>query len=106
MTQAARINNSESCLCCSRRADGLAVGHPGKLAWYCNQCGPNMAKIALALHERQFDAVEKRAALAVAEAAGGAIEVPAAEVPAFVLWVIEQFANCMRQDMASGAPPF
>ena len=65
-----------------------------------------MAKIALAMHHRDFDAVEKRAALAVAELAGGAIEVSEAESPSFVLWIIEQFADRMRADMASGAPPF
>jgi hypothetical protein len=101
-----RVNNSEACICCSRRADGLAVGQPSKLGWYCKDCGPDLAKIALALHARQFDAVEKRAACAIAEAAGGPIDVPAQEAPAFILWVVEQFADRMRKDMASGAPPF
>ncbi len=106
MTKASRINNSESCICCARRADGVAVGKPGKLGFYCNDCGPDMAKIALAMHTRQFDDVEKRAAQAVAAAAGGAIEVPITESPAFILWVVEQFAENMRRDMESGAPPF
>ncbi len=100
-----RVNNSESCICCARRADGLAVGKPGKLAWYCHECGADMAKIALALHGRGFDAVEKRAACAIAEAAGP-IDVPADEAPAFILWVIENYAENMRKQFEDGAPPF
>jgi hypothetical protein len=101
-----RINNPESCICCARRPDGLAVGHPQKLGWYCLECGPDMAKIALAMTTRTFDAVEKRAAERVAHEAGGAIEVPAAEAPAFVLWVVEQFSTSMRKEIEEGGGPF
>lgn len=101
-----RINNPESCISCARRADGLAVGTPKKLGWFCNECGPDMAKIALAMHARDFDTVERRAASAVAEAAGGALEVPADEAPQFVRWVVEQFAENMRKQFEAGAPPF
>jgi ribosomal protein L37AE/L43A len=101
-----RINNPESCICCARRADGVAVGRPEKLAWYCLECGPEMAKIALAMHTRAFDALEKSAALAVANDAGGAIEVPDTEAPAFILWVVEQFAQNMRKQIADGGAPF
>jgi hypothetical protein len=101
-----RVNNPESCISCSRRADGLAVGTPKKLGWYCMECGPDLAKIALALNTRQFDAVEKRAAEFVATEAGGQIEVPATEAPAFILWVIEQFSNSMRKEIEGGGAPF
>ena len=101
-----RVNNPEACICCGRRSDGIAVGKPGKLGWFCNDCGAPMAKSALALHTREFDAIEKRAAEAVATAAGGAIEVPMAEGPAFILWVVENFALSMRKQIESGSPPF
>lgn len=101
-----RVNNPESCICCSRRADGLAVGAPRKLGWYCMECGPEMARIALAMNTRVFDGVEKRAAEFVANEIGGKIEVEATEAPAFVLWVIEQFSNSMRKEIEGGGAPF
>lgn len=101
-----QICNWDVCICCGRRSDNLAVGTQKKFGAYCFSCGPDMAKIALALHTREFDAVEKRAAHAVADLAGGAIEVPAEEGPAFILWVVENFALDMRRQLESGAPPF
>lgn len=101
-----QICNWDVCICCGRRSDNLAVGTQKKFGAYCFECGPDMAKIALALYARDFDAVEKRAAMAVAEAAGGPIEVPAEEAPAFILWVIENYAENMRKQFEAGAPPF
>lgn len=103
----ARVNNSEACICCSRRADGVAVGRPGKLGWYCNDCGPDLAKVALAMMHRDLDNVEKRAAVLVAEAAGqGEIVLKPEELPAFVSWVVKEFADTMRKQFENGAPPF
>jgi hypothetical protein len=102
-----RINNPEACICCGRRADGLAVGRPGKLAWYCLECGPDLARIAMNMMTRDWDAIEKRAAEGIAQEIGGDLEgVPAAELPGFVLWVIEKFSESMRKQVETGQPPF
>lgn len=101
-----KICSWETCICCGRRADGLAVGTATKFGAYCLSCGPDMAKIALAMTTREFDAVEKRAAHKIADEIGSELSVPAVELPAFVLWVIEQFAENMRKDIEQGGSPF
>lgn len=103
-----RVNNSEACISCSRRADGLAVGHPGKLGWYCKDCGSDLAKIALAMHTRDFDVVEKRAAEDVSAILDYTepVVLTADEMPRFIRWAVTNFADKMRDAIASGAPPF
>jgi ribosomal protein L37AE/L43A len=104
-----RVNNPEACICCGRRADGLAVGRPGRLGWYCAECTPELARIALTMatsNPRHFDTIELKAAELVAEAAGGDISMPAAELPAFVSWAVKEFAEQMRKMMEAGAAPF
>jgi hypothetical protein len=96
------INNPEACIVCSRRSDGVAVGQPGRLGWYCFDCGPVIAWSVFYMETRNFDQVEQRACLRVAEVLGdGDLEVPAAEVPAFLAYVIKEFALAMRQDVES-----
>lgn len=106
MSEKSRLNNPESCICCARRTDGLAVGKPGKLAWYCQDCGPDLARVALAMKQRDFDSLEKLAAEKVADAAGGDVNVPAAELPAFIAWAVKEFADTMRKHLESGEAPF
>jgi len=101
------VNNPEACICCGRRADGIAVGRPGKLGWYCHECGPELARIALHMLTRDWDAIEKRAAEGIAAQIGGDLEtVPATELPAFVLWVVAQFSESMRKQIETGEAPF
>jgi len=107
-----RINNSQSCIVCARRADGLAVGFQGrrrhkdqKLGWYCTECGPSSARSALSM--KNMDDVEQRACLKVAEEAGGDLVIPAAELPAFIAWCVKEFAENMRRDIEEeGGAPF
>ena len=58
------------------------------------------------MENRNLDAVEQRACLKVAEEAGGDIQVPAAELPAFIAWAVKQFADTMRKDLEEGGAPF
>lgn len=103
-----RLNNPDSCICCARRTSGLAVGRPGRLAWYCDDCSPDLARIALQMAQnRNLDAVEQRACLKVAEECGAEpLAIPSAELPAFIAWAVKQFADTMRKDLESGGAPF
>lgn len=102
-----RLNNPELCICCSRRSDGLAVGKPGRLAWFCSECGPDLAKIALAMIERRkFDAIEERAAKAVGELCGTSITLPQEEIAQFVQWAVTEFGRELTKELESGGPPF
>lgn len=103
-----RINNPESCICCSRRADGVAVGKPGKLGWYCLECGPDMAKIAVEMNERMFDGVELRAIESVVNDAAGSEPVTIApdEMHELVKWIIRAYAERMRNLIENGGAPF
>ena len=102
-----RINNPESCVCCSRRADGLAVGRPQRLAWYCVECGPDLARIALQMVQRNMDAVEHRACVKVAEECGAEpLTIQPNELPAFISYVVKSFADTMRKDLENGGAPF
>lgn len=102
-----RLNNPDSCICCTRRTDGLAVGRPGKLGWFCNDCGPDLARIALGMQTRNMDAVEQRVCLKVAEECSTeALTIEPAELPAFIAYVVKSFADTIRKDMEEGGAPF
>lgn len=102
-----RVNNSQSCIVCARRADGLAVGWWTKkrnhLGWYCTECGPSNARSALSM--KNMDDVEQRACLKIAEGLGDLV-IPAAELPAFIAWCVKMFAENMRRDIEEGGAPF
>lgn len=102
-----RINNPESCICCARRTDGLAVGRPGRLGWYCNDCGPDLARIALQMQNRNFDSLEQRIAEQVAAKAGSdPLTIEPAELPAFISWAVKEFADTIRKEVETGGAPF
>ena len=99
-----RINNSQSCIVCARRADGLAVGWPKHLGWYCLECGPSNAWTAISM--KNMDDVEQRACLKVAEEIEGDTTIPAVELPSFISWCVKMFAENMRDDIENGGAPF
>jgi ribosomal protein L37AE/L43A len=102
-----RLNNSHVCFCCSRRSDALAVGKPSKLAWYCQECGPDLAKKALSMQEKDLDTLEKFCVVKVAEEAGeGDVTITAAELPSFISWAVKSFAETMRKHLDEGGAPF
>jgi hypothetical protein len=102
-----RVNNPESCICCSRRADGLAVGRPQKLGWFCRDCGPDLARKALHMDNRTFDTLENLVAEQVAkDAANGDVTLTPKELPEFIRWCVTHFADTMRKHVESGKAPF
>lgn len=102
-----RVNNPESCIACARRANGLAVGNPKKLGWYCADCGPDIARTALQMQTRNLDSLEQRTCLKVAEQAGAEpLTLTPQELPAFIAWAVKSFADTMRKDLEEGGAPF
>lgn len=102
-----RLNNSHSCFVCARRTDALAVGRPDRLAWYCNDCGPELARKALYMKARDLDSLEKLVAVKVAEEAGEQpITIDPTELPAFISWAVKSFADTMRKHLEEGGAPF
>lgn len=100
-----RINNSHSCIACARRSDGLAVGNPKRLGWFCTECGPDLARKAL--YMRNLDSVEQRVCEKVAEQAGAEpLTLNPQELPAFIAWAVKEFAETMRKDLDEGGAPF
>jgi hypothetical protein len=53
-----------------------------------------------------MDDVEKRACKAVAEHLNGPITLTADELPDFIAWCVEAFADEIRRDAEEGGPPF
>jgi len=103
-----RINNPEVCIVCARRADGLAVGHPRRLGWFCNECGPVLAKKALHMTEhRKFDPFEERAAASVAALVGtSTITLSQEELAEFITWAVKEFGEALAKEIDAGWPPF
>lgn len=99
--RSSRINNSESCVVCARRSDGLAVGQPRALGWYCNECGSTLAWKVL-FKMVNMDKIEQDACIKVAELAGGDVSIPANELPAFIAWCVKQFAETVRSEVKHG----
>lgn len=99
-----RIGNHQACIVCSRRADGMAVGTPDRLGWYCEICGPERAKEAL--QDRKFDQIEQRAAKRVAALCGTSISLEPSELPDFIVWVVSEFAKAMRTEVKGDGVPF
>ena len=103
-----RINNPESCICCARRSDGLAVGRPNQLGWYCNECGPDLAKIALKMAaKRELDIYERRACAQVAELCGTSeITLNKDELADFIAWAVTEFGTEIRKQIDGNEAPF
>jgi ribosomal protein L37AE/L43A len=101
-----RIKNPHSCFICSRRSDGLAVGKPDKLAWFCEECGIKLAKEAYSM-PKEFDIFEDRAlARIAAKLPPTDFNFPASELPAFLKWMIDDFGEEIRKEIESGKAPF
>jgi hypothetical protein len=108
-------NNPHVCLC-SRRADGFAVGKPGNLLWYCDECGPAIAKMVLKMTDKAFDAYEQRAVTAASEAGGEYLDgagkgdafdrVTPEEWSEMTVRIIRTFADTIRREVESGVAPF
>lgn len=103
-----RINNQHICISCGRRSDGLAVGRPNHLGWFCTTCGPDLARIALEMAQTpEFDAVEKRVAQKVAELSGlSEFRMTKDELPEFVQWAVREFSEAMRKELEGTGAPF
>jgi ribosomal protein L37AE/L43A len=101
-----RLNNPQSCFLCRRRADGLAVGAPQKLGWFCSECGIPLAKEAYKMPAKELDVFEQRACAKVAELCTGPVTLSNEELPAFVAWAVQEFSQAIRKEIESGDPPF
>lgn len=103
-----RLNNVQLCFCCGRRADGWAVGRPGRLAWGCNQCGIDLVKVGLSMAgSKELDEFEKRACAKVAELVGTTeVTLNKDELAEFVGWAVKEFGDAVRKEIESGAAPF
>jgi hypothetical protein len=107
-----RVGNDQSCFVCSRRADGAAVSSgPGPreaLGWFCADCGADIAREAIDMSATRFDALEQAAiAKIAAELKDGRpddVTIPREEITLFVGWVIESFAETMRDTMKGAQP--
>lgn len=113
MTQtlsASRINNPHACICCGRRPEGLAVGNPDRLGWYCNQCNSDLAKVALAMaikKDKELDTYERKACQRVAKLSGlSEFTLTSQELPDFVAWAVTEFAKAMRDELETGTTGF
>ena len=88
-----RLNNSESCYVCARRACGLAVGNAHRRAWYCEMCTIELAVEAINMN---LDPIEKQTIVNIAEKAGKEVTLTGEDVNAFIEWVIQEYSNGMR----------
>ncbi len=68
----ALLNFQPVCFICKRRSSGFAVGHNHKaLGWFCEACGPKLAKRCFDMKTPIFDRYEEKA-LETAGERGGA----------------------------------
>lgn len=94
------------CFICHRRSDGLAVGSPTKLKWFCADCGIPLALEASKM-AKELDVFEQRACEQVAELCGTSqITLNKDELPAFVQWAVKEFGEAVRKEIEGGKPPF
>ena len=103
-----RINDYNACIVCGRLPDGLAVGNPSRLGWYCADCGPETARKAMDMAgSKTFARWESEAIKAVAKLCGdGEITMKPDEFEQFVAWAVENFGVEMRRIIDSGEAPF
>lgn len=103
-----RINDYNSCVVCGRLPDGLGVGDPKRIGWYCENCGPETARKATDMAgSKTFKKLEQAAIKSVAALCGdGEIRMKPDEFEQFVAWAVENFGVEMRRIIGSGEPPF
>ena len=96
----------ESCFVCARRAGPSAATG---FAWYCKQCGLELAKKVLMMTNKDFDSIEQAACARVAAILNDTdseyLLVPRDEVHVFVGWVVDEFAKQMREYVKTGERP-
>jgi ribosomal protein L37AE/L43A len=101
------LNNEHVCGVCRRRAHGLAAGRPGKALWFCDPCGPAIAReIVMTFDQQRLDAIEAEALNRVLDQLPDAIEVAPAERHEFVTWLIREFGTQIRKAARDGHAPF
>lgn len=106
-----RINDDIACVVCARMAKPFAVGMKHRLGWYCESCGPTLARSIMALTLTDLNAVEQAACKRVADTLindsnDDPVAIPRHEMPLFVHWVIEEFSKEMRTMIQDGEIPF
>lgn len=107
MTSKVRVlNNDQVCSVCRRRAHGLAVGKRDRAAWFCEPCGPSLARTILHMPQDQFDGIERDAIDAILEQLPETITVPDAERAMFIGWIIDTFGTEIRKAAENGSAPF
>jgi hypothetical protein len=103
-----RINNPQSCIACARHSSGMAAGKQGWLGWFCDECGPVLARKVLFM--KDLDSFETAACRKVAAEIysnhEGDLLITRDELPAFIGWVVKEFAECMRKQVEDGEAPF
>lgn len=100
------LNDEHVCGVCRRRAHGLAVGKPGRALWFCDACGPSLARTIMNASPQSFDAIERDALDRVLEQLPDTIEVAPEDRHEFVTWIIREFGAGMRKAAADGHAPF
>jgi hypothetical protein len=94
--------HTEACFICARRAGANAVGG-ARWAWFCNQCGVELARDAVNMTRERFDLIESAARARVASMivdgvdGGDDVTIQRNDVELFVGWVIDEFSKQMRE---------
>jgi hypothetical protein len=102
-----RINNPQSCIVCARHSSGMAAGKQGWLGWFCDECGPVLARKALFV--KDLDSFEISACQKVAAEIADDDEhvlIQREDLTEFISWVIKRFAEVMRKTVEDGEAPF
>lgn len=105
MTKVAMLlNNSFVCAVCRRRAMGLAVGKPGRAAWFCEACGASPARKVMEMGQENFDGIERAAMDLVLAELPDRIEVEPQDRREFLEWLIKSFGDNLRKTANDHAP--
>ena len=101
------VNTPYVCIVCRSHDDGLGVGSPNRVSWYCKRCGPHRARIVHDMDKPTLDAYERRALESVrAQLQDGDLDVPASEILPFLEWLITTYGEEIRKDIDNGGAPF
>lgn len=100
------LNKFGTCVVCRAQSQGLAVGEPGRLGWYCEECGPERAERIVKMKEGALNKLEQDAVMRLLEDLPETITVPAGERVLFIEWIIAEFGKNVRRELDANTPPF
>lgn len=101
------LNRFGVCVVCRAQSIAIAAGeYPGRLAWFCETCGGELAERILHMKDNKLNKLETDAVMKLLEQFPDRIVIEPEQRVEFIEWIIAEFGNNIRRELDANTPPF